>query len=278
LEYLTNEDKRILEKLHKTELGIFDELVRICDTHNLKYFLYGGTLLGAVRHGGFIPWDDDMDIAMLRDDYEKFGEYCKTDLNEKYFYQTCYTDPEYSRPYAKLRLNNSYVKEEEWDSLEHHKGIYIDIMPLDNFPENIQKGIKILKKVRFINGVCNTNNINNAKPWKKFVIRLLRILPKQFYYDLRRKLLKKSHASKSDNVCSFASHYVPIIKRVLKKAWFEGNEYMTFEGKSYRVPCGWKEYLIHLFGENYMELPPVEKRETHFNFHEVKFDINEEVK
>lgn len=273
MENLSMEDKQKLETLHEKEIEIFDEFVRICDANNLKYYLYGGTLLGAVRHGGFIPWDDDMDIIMPRDDYEKFGEYCKTELSEKYFYQTCFTDPDFPMLYAKIRLKNSYVKEDKWGDLNLHKGIYIDILPLDNFPSDIRKGRSLLKKVWFFNRVAYLNNINKSRKGMNLAFK---IFPRDYSYNMRKKLLAKSHSSDGENVCSFGSHYKPLQKRILQKSWFDGNEYMAFEGKQYRVPCGWKEYLVHLFGESYMELPPVEKRVVHFNFSDVQFDTAKE--
>lgn len=271
---LTHEDKQIFNKLHKTEVEILDEFVRICDKYNLKYYLYGGTLLGAVRHEGFIPWDDDVDIVMLREDYEKFGNYCEKELNKKFFYQTCFTDSEFPLLLAKIRLNDSYVKENR-DELELHHGIYIDILPLDNFPTSRRKGNKILKKFQWINRICNTENIRTLNMVKKIVYKTYKMLPKKFNYRLREKLLEKSNSFDGENVCSFGSHYKPIQKRILKKSWFNGDEYMLFEGRKYRVPSGWREYLIHLFGESYMEMPPVEKRVNHFNFYDVVFDTNQ---
>ena len=86
-----------LKKLHETEIEILDAIVEICDLHQLKYYLIGGTLLGAIRHCGFIPWDDDLDIAMPRRDYNRFLKIAKKELNSKFFLQTCTTDKNYGR-------------------------------------------------------------------------------------------------------------------------------------------------------------------------------------
>jgi len=276
MEDLTKEDKQIFDRLHKVELELVDEFVRICDKYDLKYYLYGGTLLGAVRHQGFIPWDDDIDIVMLREDYEKFGECCKEELNEKYFYQTCFTDTNYPLVLSKIRLNNSLVEEELFRHLDFHKGIYIDILPLDAFPMDKCKGRKVLKKFDFMNRVCVKNRINTLKIHWKILFRIRKLFPKEFNYKRRDKFIQKFKNIETENVCSFGSHYRPLIKRVLKKSWFEGDEYMTFEGRQYRVPRGWKEYLIHLYGDSYMEWPPVEKRINHFNFYEINFNTREQ--
>jgi len=278
---LTSEDKKTFNRLHETEIQILDEFVRICDKHNLKYYLYGGTLLGAVRHKGFIPWDDDIDIVMLRDDYEKFGKVCQEELHSDYFYQTNKTDSNFTKLFAKIRLNNTYVREKAWDHLDMHKGIFIDILPLDNFPEEGKVGVKILKKFNFWNTLCHTVSkkepIKFIWPHKRMIFKYYLGLPKEKSYKQRAKLLAKAHSFKdSKNVCSFGSHYRPYGKRVLRKVWFSGDEYMEFEGRKYRVPTGWKEYLVHLFGRNYMELPPVEQRINHFNFYEIEFNTNNE--
>jgi phosphorylcholine metabolism protein LicD/glycosyltransferase involved in cell wall biosynthesis len=276
MEDWTLEDKHIFAQLHKKEIEILDEFVRICDKNDLKYYLYGGTLLGAVRHGGFIPWDDDIDIVMLRDDFEKFAVCCETELDTKYFYQTGFTDPAYTPLYAKIRLNNSYVRDEKYEDAKIHKGIYIDILPLDNMPTSKSKCKKLLKRVVFLNKLCSSKQINKSRKTKNFAAFIAGFFSQKDLFQARKKCLEKAHSYKGENVCSFGSHYRPFIKRVLKKEWFSGDEYMIFEGKSYRVPFGWKEYLVHLFGEKYMELPPVEARENHINFYEVKFNMGEE--
>lgn len=278
MSHLTNEDREIFNKLHQTEIEILDEFVRICKKYELKYFLYGGTLLGAVRHKGFIPWDDDIDIVMPREDYEKFGEYCKTELNDKYFYQTFATDEGYPMLFAKIRLNNTYVREVKWDNKKIHKGIYIDILPLDLFPKNGKFKEKILlEKFNVLNSACQVGKCLSNHIISKILYRWYMLFPNIVLQRKRDKLIR--NVCKNENtewICSFGSHYRPIRKRVLKKEWFEdaGLE-MEFEGKMYAVPKGWKEYLIHLFGNDYMKLPPEEERINHFNFYEIKFDTEE---
>lgn len=272
IDEFTKEDIKIFNKLHDLEIFIMNDFVRICEKYNLKYYLYGGTLLGAVRHNGFIPWDDDVDIVMPRKDYEKFGKLCLGELNSKLFYQTCFTDPEYPKLSAKIRINNTYVGETKWDQKKMHKGIFIDILPLDFFPENKLKGYFLLQRFSFINNLCNENKCSSGSIIIQLAFKLFEKLPKKILYKLRERLLKNTHKYQNSSLyCSFGSHYRPLQKRILKKEWFSGDEYMMFEGKKYRVPLGWKEYLIHLFGTSYMELPPISKRINHFNFYDVEF-------
>jgi lipopolysaccharide cholinephosphotransferase len=132
-----------LQQVHKIQLEMALEVKRICEKHKIKYSIVAGTLLGAVRHNGFIPWDDDLDIAMLRDNYIKFIDICKDELNDSYFLQTWDTDPGFALPIAKLRKNSTKFVEKDFMEANIHCGIYIDILPFDSVPsENISKFIR----------------------------------------------------------------------------------------------------------------------------------------
>ena len=123
-------DKKTLEKLHKVEIEILDEFVRICNKYNLEYYLIGGTMLGAVRHQGFIPWDDDIDVGIMRKDYDLFIKYAREELGDKYYLDCYETNKEYYLPFAKIRKNNTIFNEQVSAHLNNHKGIYIDIIPV----------------------------------------------------------------------------------------------------------------------------------------------------
>ena len=122
-------------ELKVTQQNLLDLMITldgICRKENISYSLHGGTLLGAVRENGFIPWDDDMDIGMLRADYEKFLNVAKEKLNKKYFLQTWDTDEKFALPFAKIRLNGTKYIEHNSKNVDIHNGIYIDIFPYDN--------------------------------------------------------------------------------------------------------------------------------------------------
>ena len=273
---LTNEDKKIFKELHEKEIYILDEFKRICKNNNLKYFLYGGTLLGAVRHKGFIPWDDDIDIVMPREDYDKFGKIAADELGKEFFYQNNKIQPEYNLLFSKIRLNNTYVREKKFDDKKMHQGIFIDILPLDLFPKKSSIMQKLmLEKFNVLNCACQTDRCLSKHFISKILYGFYKILPSKYIQRKRDKFIRNACKDKNTKyICSFGSHYRPIKMRVFPREWFEdiGIE-MEFEGKMYSVPKGWKEYLIHLFGPNYMELPPEEKRINHFNFYEVNFDV-----
>lgn len=257
--------KRIRE-IQNVEMDILDQIVAICDRHNLTYYLYGGTLLGAVRHKGFIPWDDDIDIVMPRKDYEKFGRICQQELDAKYFYQTCFTDKNYPMLFAKVRREESFVCEEKWEGVKMHKGIYVDIFPLDAFPDGKFLGKVMIHLASFMHQVCALDECRSDKFFTNLLFKIFHGFSKERLYKMRRRILKFSNLiGGKEKICSYGSHYRPVQKRVMKKEWFTGDEKMEFEGRKLRVPGGWKEYLVHLFGENYMELPPVTAQVNHSN-------------
>lgn len=127
-----------LHKLHNEELNILKLVVRFCDENHIQYFLTAGSLLGAVRHKGFIPWDDDLDISMPRDDYERFLSIAANKLDKCLYLHCNNTDTEYWLPFAKVRMNDTEFVEPTIEKIQTHKGIFIDIFPLDNAKK--QKG------------------------------------------------------------------------------------------------------------------------------------------
>ena len=124
-----------MKKVWAVELDLLAEFDRVCRKHNLRYLATGGTLLGAVRHQGYIPWDDDLDIEMLREDYLKLLKVLPSELPDNYALQTNETDPGYFFTYAKLRDKRSTLSEvNHYDRIFRYKGIYIDIFPLEKNP------------------------------------------------------------------------------------------------------------------------------------------------
>ena len=142
------ENKNDIKSLQLICLEILKEIDRVCKKHNILYWLDSGSMLGAVRHNGFIPWDDDLDIAMFRDDYNRFLEIASKELKENYFLQTHQTDSEYPLFFAKVRRNNTFIDEKRYRRLNIHKGIYVDIFPVDKLGSNIKVAKKHCRKLR----------------------------------------------------------------------------------------------------------------------------------
>ena len=134
-----------LRKVQNAELDILKEFIEICRKINVRYYVIDGTLLGAVRHQGFIPWDDDIDIGMFREDYEKFVALAPQVLPECLFLQTYRTDEEYYRNSGKIRNSNTTMIETVVKDLRMNHGVFIDIFPLDNYPTNMTAVIWYIK-------------------------------------------------------------------------------------------------------------------------------------
>ena len=120
------------DEAKKFELDILLEIDSFCKKNNLRYFLAYGTLIGAIRHKGFIPWDDDIDIGMMRKDYDLFIKYASEELDSKYYLDCYETNKNCYLPFAKVRKNNTIFDEEENHHLNNHKGIYVDVIPIEN--------------------------------------------------------------------------------------------------------------------------------------------------
>ena len=124
---------RNFEKLKKIEIELLLSFIEITKKYNLKYFLLGGTCLGAVRHNGFIPWDDDIDVGLPREDYEVFLKVAQAELPENVFLQNGNTDPEYTLNFAKLRNSDTTFMEQSFKNYKINHGVYIDVFPLDGY-------------------------------------------------------------------------------------------------------------------------------------------------
>ena len=260
-----------LPKLHNCQLIIAREIKRICDENNIKYFIIAGTLLGAIRHGGFIPWDDDMDIGMLREDYEKFINIAKTDLSEDFFLQTVETDKKYGLPFAKILLKGTILVEMAAGS-DAQKGIFVDIFPFDISPEDENAKNQHDKKTYLYRRLLLSKL--NYKVWKKneYVKRavyfVLKIISMFFGRDkLCKKLdqeITKYNGEKSDYIVNIGGAY-GYRKETIKAAWVRETVEIPFEDMTISAPVDYIEYLETFYGD-YMTPPPEDKR---YNRHSV---------
>jgi len=257
-------DKQTLDKLHKTELEIMDEFVRICKKHQLSYFLTGGTMLGAIRHAGFIPWDDDIDIGMTRKDYDLFIKYAQVELNQKYFLDCHETNKEYYLPFAKIRKNNTIFDEEDSHHLNNHKGIFIDIIPFENAAK--QDSIKQKIQAILVRNITDTmfyktkiRKLNKSR--HPLFVAVLSIFPKYGLMKFQKKLLKMNKDDNSEYMVALAGTY-GYQKETMKRSIFLPTKKINFEDREYFGMNNPDGYLTRIFG-NYMELPPKEKRRNH---------------
>jgi lipopolysaccharide cholinephosphotransferase len=254
-----------LNHLHSTELEILDEFAHICNKHNLTYFLVGGTLLGAVRHKGFIPWDDDIDVGMPRSDFNKFIDIYKKKKSSSFYIKSYKTNKGYYFPFAKLLKKNTVLIENNvlYYDREESNGIYIDIFPYDNtiniqFIHSIQN--IIVKKI--IGMIClKINLLHNIKksPVKNFIVGLFSF---NFLQCFMQGAISFFSLFNTKYLISLGGRY-GVKKEVFMKKYFIPVSSMQFEGKFYAAPGKPEIYLSQIYGSDYMDLPPMEKRINH---------------
>ncbi len=259
--------KETLQKLQSLHLMMADEIKRICEMNNIKYFMIYGTLLGAIRHQGFIPWDDDFDFGMTRYDYERFIIICEKELDHSIFYlQTDRKDKYYPFTFAKLRLNGTAVKEEFSDNIDIHQGIYIDIFPIDVVPNNpIKKWLQLHIFYVTRNLLWIKSGYGTKKQKEGNIYKLAKLFSHLFSINMLKKI-KLSYIARYANQKSF---YVIIgdgaygIKKELIETEIMSNivDYQ-FEDRVYPGIADYDSYLTHFY-DDYMKFPPKEKRNHH---------------
>lgn len=257
-----------IDKIRELELGILRDIHRICEKYNLHYVLTAGTMLGAVRHRGFIPWDDDADIGMSREDFEIFRRVAPRELNERYYYQNS-TNPDDSHYVLdKIRLKGTSLSTRWTSMFDYPDGIYVDIYVYDKTSNNrvLQKvHVKLLKLVY---QAITLRWVNKARKHKKYVASLLvlpilRLFSNNFLYKIYNAALQ---------IFSYSKHSRFVIDGVggnLRKGgipsdWlFSGRKLMRFEDADFYVPQQYEKFLTSWYGEDFMELLPISKRSTH---------------
>lgn len=263
-----------LKKIQSIELELLCEIDSICRKNNITYTLGYGTLLGCIRHNGFIPWDDDIDICILRSDYERFKSICKTELSDKYFYQSHDTDKNYYYLWDKIRVNDTVFKETFVGKYDIHHGIYIDIFPIDNVPNdrNRFKIQYIIYKFYKTGLMIKYVDVKARRGKKKLQAHILGCLYAPFSLDyLYKKALEtqmKYSSVQTTNGANFASAYG--IKDEFPRAYYSDVEERSFEGQNFSVSKKSYDMLTKLYG-NYMQMPPMEKRCTVHDLLELKF-------
>ena len=259
-------DQKLLRKIQLIQLEIMKQVDTICKKHNIKYFLCGGTALGAVRHNGFIPWDDDLDIALPRDQYNRLLNVLKTELPEQYWLQSYATDEHYWQPFAKIRKVGTVYKEKGMEKLDDTAcGVWIDIFPFDYAGK---KGTFRLKWkgywVKLISFTLRARefHLKNSSFSRRYVpaILLLRCFPSSVLKKMQEKIMC-GDTEKAMNFVCFAGAY-GIKKETYPLVWFEELIDIPFEDAMLSIPKGYDNYLKQLYGD-YMQLPPVDKRKGH---------------
>ena len=260
-----------MNDLQAKEFAIFKEFIRICDKHHLQYYLFGGTLLGAVRHHGFIPWDDDLDVCMPRPDFEKLLQ-LRHEFLAPYFLQDYHSNPSYTYLFAKLRDSSTTFKETVFNMHNFNHGIYMDIFPLDGV--SLQEKSAPTKSIKpylmwffwwftYLGHFWHRPTRKNWwYCWLFYIISLI-FLPFNIGNWLTRLIkvwAKKIPYDKAKTIAIYQTMYFN--RDTFPKAWFGEPAKGMFEGIEVAIPNNTHAYLTRIYGD-YIQLPPLDKQVGH---------------
>ena len=250
-------------------MDVLSAIDHFCTENNITYSLAGGTLLGAIRHKGYIPWDDDIDIYLYRDDYNKLISLFPAVYYGRYKIASLERDKDWVRPYANAYDSLTVFKENTTE--KKIIGVKIDVYPIDSVPDDMGKWQKYDKSRRFLQRIHALRFVKYSKsrgPWKNFILCLTKVFT--FFISKRRfaeYLDKLAQRYNKDNTIYVFSNAQGILvkKRFLKKV-FDNTIALPFEDRYFKAFANYDEYLRNAYGD-YMKLPPVEKRVSHHDFY-----------
>lgn len=263
-----------LKKVQECELEILAEVIKVCNENSIEYFVIGGTALGAVRHSGFIPWDDDIDIGMTRDDYERFLKIAPSKLKSDLFLQYYVTEPNSPTYFAKVRKNNTQFVEYYTRKINMHQGIFIDIFPYDQVPNDPKLRKQFFRKAYFLNQLYIAKSLTGTSTPQRglrgFLGRILRFI---LHYLLKpisknwlyKKLDKEVQKYNNHPQASYFSYVVNLPTDIIEQKSLFPLKQIKFESLTVKIPRLSEEYLTQKYGD-YMQLPPEEERVGHRPF------------
>ena len=249
-----------MNELQSVSMDLLKEFVRLCEALHLRYFAVGGTCLGAVRHGGFIPWDDDIDVGMPRRDYEIFIKEAPAICKEYYYIQNFKREeePDLIYIFTKMRDSRTAFIEKGCRDKSFNQGIFLDIFPLDG--ENRDPGFWFRSKILGYKIAGDT--LKNGRPIHKLIRLFLKFYPISLEKARRKldKMFSKYDYETSEKVANYCGAWAK--KEIMKREWIEPVKTLAFEDITVSVPGNYDAYLKRMYG-NYMQLPPEEKRQSH---------------
>jgi len=252
-----------LRAVQLTELELLCEVDRICRKFGINYRIVAGTLLGAVRHSGFIPWDDDADVAFLREEYEEFRSACETELdNSRFYFQDHRNTPGYRWGYGKLRRKGTEFVRLNQETMPYEQGIFIDIFPYDNVPDNIiLRQFHSVKCFLYRKAFWSPVGKTISKGLERLAYMLLSEIPAHRLYKSFDRFIENSNKRECEWV-RILTYPTPTKDHGYKRKWADSISDFTFEGVQLRGVAEYDEYLSFKYGD-YMTLPPENERKTH---------------
>lgn len=257
-----------MKKVWAVEIDLLFQIINLCKKHSIKYFVEGGTMLGVARHGGFIPWDDDIDVAMLRDDYDRFRYFAEKELEAPYFMQDYKSDPHCLHGHIQVRntLTTGILNHERRIKLKYNQGIFVDVFPYDNIPDDVLEGeawanatlrlkyvaFKKLMSIEYPHYFACGNWLSKLiMPYAHNVKERICLFVNGKTYSDYMKLFESSitkyrHQSTKSVTCSVLS-YSP--RKIWDRNWFSAVKYLKFEWFEVPVPVGYTQYLDLMYGD-----------------------------
>ena len=265
------------KELWAIEIDMLYELDRVCKKLGISYFLEAGTLLGAARDGRFIPWDDDIDVSMLREDYDRFLKEAPEEFREPYFLQTGYTDENYFRGHSQLRRSDTCaILSCELGKENFNQGVFLDIFVLDDlFPEQIetqfQEKAGLLKKKRvWDHHDWHPNPIRHAVRWCRYLLYHLRYPRSAVFYRQLEAIFRSPKKSKFVDSLFFFDR--PDETHLFPRVWLEKTVDLPFEDGLFPAPVGYHEYLAAYYGKDWET--PKNVPSTHNQKNHIIYDLN----
>ncbi len=258
-------------------LELLCEVRRVCELAGIRYTIIAGTLLGAVRHGGFIPWDDDADVAMLRGDYEAFRVACERYLDtSRFYFQDHANTPGYRWGYGKLRRKDSLFVVRGTEHLPYEQGIWIDIFPLDGVPDNrLGRAVCnfhcfIIRKLLY----AEAGRLRDQSAVKRMIYHVLAKVPLDAVLSHYEAYVRRRNRKRTGWV-RILMFPTPNREYGYRREWYEVRADIMFEGEMFAGIRDYDGYLGFKFGD-YRKLPPIEKRKCH-HASRLKFPDTEEM-
>lgn len=250
-----------LRRLQSTQIEILQVIDSVCKKHHIKYSLYAGTLLGAVRHQGFIPWDDDLDVCMERREYDRFINAWEKEKPSGYILQNKDNSPCFTQSFTKIRKEHTTFLQAEWERGRYHTGIFVDVFPVDRVPRGLVNRLSFQWNCLCLLLFTREFIPPKGNKLQKMVSRVLLCLVRGKHREMSRKKLLKQIIKRDEDKSlqmitteTMEASRIPLPSELMKDYVF-----LPFEGKKYMCMSRWHDFLKAKYGD-YMTLPPEAER------------------